>query len=493
MKLVFQICSLLNDSLAYVILPCYLFCLNRMSDTSIAEYIIYWAGCVLCFAICLPTLVFSRNSIKSKDPFSVLDHPAEIVYLIAMNFYLLLKTRVFSEFESVVYLDIFDLALFLVLFLFTYFKQRYWKTELNIFYRCGLAVIAIFKLYGIVGMSQQMAFRKSSIQAEEATDIYDLKIESIHIIVPISLSIFCSALIVNRGKKVYFYNFLAKNVNIVRFQLCLVKYQELDILIKNPLQYDASMLSQEDERVYLYFQGLIIEHIKGCRNMSCFCVEHRRSKPTNIVLISMVCQRFTEDHRFVECLLLLYLMDLYWELNSVRNLLVMIKRSCKNSFERFKLFQLRQIIELTIQSIYEEKVRGNSISQMIDTIYEDLFVKLTWDMEDTALDIKYILELKNKYIHMMDCALWVVESTQKQFGDFINSREIRSGDLYRFNLKINKMNKKIKSIFHEQILTYQQIPTYIFAVLTFYFSCVRNEAVLSKKIFVEYKNRLKQW
>jgi hypothetical protein len=48
---------------------------------------------------------------------------------------------------------------------------------------------------------------------------------------------------------------------------------------------------------------------------------------------------------------------------------------------------------------------------MIDTIYEDLFVKLTWDMEESALDVKYILELKNKYIHMMDCALWVVEST----------------------------------------------------------------------------------
>jgi hypothetical protein len=113
-------CSLINDSMAYVVLPCFFLSLSKIYDANIVEYIIYWLGCALCFVTCLPTLIYSRNSIKSKDPFSVLDHPAEIIYLIAMNFYLLLKTRVFPEFESAVYFELFDLALILILLIYVY-------------------------------------------------------------------------------------------------------------------------------------------------------------------------------------------------------------------------------------------------------------------------------------------------------------------------------------------------------------------------------------
>lgn len=86
-----------------------------------------------------------------------------------------------------------------------------------------MAVICIFKLYGIVGMTQKMAFLKSS-SVEGSSQNYDLKIESIHIIVPLSLAIFISVLILNRGKKVYYYNFLTKNPDMLRFQMCLIKY-----------------------------------------------------------------------------------------------------------------------------------------------------------------------------------------------------------------------------------------------------------------------------
>ena len=135
-----------------------------------------------------------------------------------------------------------------------------------------------------------------------------------------------------------YYNFLQKNPHVIKFKYALLKFQELDIAHKCLNGDQKIEISKDDEKVYLYQQGLIQTHIKTCNKMSCFCVQHRMKKHTNRVILAILSSLYDNKICYLDSLIQQVFMDPIYGINEARNYLILFKKNSKNVVDRFRLF-----------------------------------------------------------------------------------------------------------------------------------------------------------
>lgn len=177
--------SILNDSFGFIILPCFAFCISQVKSATVIEQILFWAGYLLCFFITVVTTIFGRNPMKTDNPFSVLDQKAELVYIILLNVYLMLKASFFINLSTLAYFKIFDALLLVMLFIMLRKKYIYWRLDIHVFQQCGVAVLFLFKLYTVIGVQNDLTNMSAMLKDSRIIEIHSIKL-----IVPIILSTF---------------------------------------------------------------------------------------------------------------------------------------------------------------------------------------------------------------------------------------------------------------------------------------------------------------